>query len=395
MMFNTTKKNARLYFEIIQKLYYHDKLSSVELSNLTNRSIPLITKSVNALIEQGFIEESGYAPSSGGRRPLIYTVNKDKLYIVTVAVDQLNTRIGIINLKNEYKHSLEVFSLYLKDNPNSLASLADIISNYIDDSGIDKHKIIGIGIGMPGFIDTALGVNYTYFNNNKQSIPKFISKKTGLPTFIDNDSSLIGLSELKFGLAKDIKDAVTLNFGWGIGLGLIINGQIYRGNNGFAGELSHISVSEEGSLCSCGKQGCLEAESSLLAIADNAIEGLKQGKKSRLKYHEKEGKIAFSEDIMDAALKGDQFAIELLSDAGFKVGKGIAILIHILNPKAIIISGKITKVGNLLIPPIQQALNQYCLSRLFAETNILISDLGFDAELLGAAILVMESYNAD
>src|SRR5690606_37837880 len=117
--------------------------------------------------------------------------------------------------------------------------------------------------------------------------------------------------------------------------------------------------------------------------------------KSRLKYHEKEGKIAFSEDIMDAALKGDQFAIELLSDAGFKVGKGIAILIHILNPKAIIISGKITKVGNLLIPPIQQALNQYCLSRLFAETNILISDLGFDAELLGAAILVMESYNAD
>lgn len=394
MMFNTTKKNTKLYFEIIQKLYYNNKLSSVELSNLTNRSIPLITKSVNTLIEQGFVEESGYAPSSGGRRPLIYSLNKDRLFIVTVAVDQLNTRIGIIDLENDYKFPVEVFSLGLKNNPDSLTDLANIISNYIDNSGIDKSKIIGIGIGMPGIVNTTLGVNYTYFNTNKQSIPKFISKKTGLPTFIDNDSSVMALSELKFGLAKDINDALVINLGWGIGLGLIINGQIYRGNNGFAGEFSHISVSEEGPLCTCGKQGCLETEASLLAIADNAIEGLKQGKKSSLKYEEKEGKIVFSGEIMSAALKGDKFAIELLSEAGFKIGKGISILIHILNPKSIIISGKATKVGNLLIPPIQQALNQYCMSRLVNETDILISDLGFDAELIGAAVLVMESYNA-
>lgn len=176
-MFGTTKKNAKLYFEIIQNLYYKNKLSSVELSSITNRSIPLITKSINTLIELGYIEESGYAPSSGGRRPLIYKLNREKLFIVTVAVDQLNTRIGIVNLDNEYKASVQVFPLQLENNPNSLESLTHIISDYIGNSGIEKNKIIGIGIGMPGFIDTTLGLNYTYFNNSKQSIPKYISKK--------------------------------------------------------------------------------------------------------------------------------------------------------------------------------------------------------------------------
>lgn len=97
---------------------------------------------------------------------------------------------------------------------------------------------------------------------------------------------------------------------------------------------------------------------------------------------------------MEEALKGDKFAIELLSEAAFKLGKGISILIHILNPKTIILGGKIAKVGHLMTPAIQQALNQNCISRLFNETDILISDLGFDAELIGAAVLVMESYNA-
>ncbi|MFD1631895.1 ROK family protein [Pseudopedobacter beijingensis] len=393
-MFNTSKKNARLYFDIIQQLYYNQKLSCVELSTLINKSIPLVTKSINYLIEQGYVEESGYAPSSGGRRPLVYSLVKNKLYILTVAVDQLNTRIAIVNLENEYVHPIAVSSLKLKDNPTSLATLANLIQEYIDNSGIDKQKIIGIGIGMPGFVNTVTGVNYTYLSEKEQNIPKYISKKTGLPVFIDNDSSVIALSELKFGLAKPIKDILVINFSWGIGLGLIINGQIYRGNNGFAGEFSHLSVSEEGPLCTCGKQGCLEAEASLLAIADNAISGLQQGKKSSLVYNPEISKMTFSEEIMSAALKGDKFAIELLSEAAFKVGKGISILIHILNPKAIVISGKAVKVGKLLIPSIQQAMNQNCISRLSADTDILISELGFDSELIGAAILVMESYNA-
>ncbi|RZJ99941.1 MAG: ROK family protein, partial [Flavobacterium sp.] len=337
-MFNTTKKNSNLYFDIIRELYYNKELSCVELSKLTDKSIPLITKSLNTLIAQGHVLECGYAPSSGGRRPLLYAINPEKLFIVTVAMDQLSTRVGMINLLNQDFVAVETFELKLKNNPDALNSLCSIISSYIDHTGISKEKIIGIGIGMPGFVNSELGINYTYLETDEQNIPSYLSKRINLPVFVDNDSSLIALSELRFGLAKSIKDVLVINLSWGIGLGIIINEQIFRGTNGFAGEFSHIPISEEGPLCTCGKQGCLEAEASLLSIAQKAIEGILKGKQTALKYSPNTSKMDIAERIMDVANEGDQYAIELLSQAGFKIGKGLSILIHIINPKAIIIS---------------------------------------------------------
>ncbi|MRX46566.1 ROK family transcriptional regulator [Pedobacter puniceum] len=391
-MFNTNKKNAKLYFDIIQQLYYGGILSCADLSNLIDKSIPLVTKSLNHLIETGFVVEKGYAASSGGRRPLMYAVKHDRLFIVTVAMDQLLTRIGIIDLANHYVSPVEFVSLKLKDNPNALEKLTEIIDTHIKKSGIDREKIIGVGIGMPGFVNTQEGINYTYLTNKEKSITKHIGKAIGLPVFIDNDSSLIALSELKFGLAKDIKNVMVINLSWGIGLGMIINGQLFRGENGFAGEFSHIPISENGVLCSCGKQGCLEVEASLLAVTEKAIEGLKNGRKSNFKYQEEESKLAVADALIEVANQGDQYAIELISEAAYKIGKGLSILIHITNPKAIVISGRGVKAGNLLLPPIQQALNQHCIPRLSRDTDIYISDIGFDAELIGSAILVMEQY---
>lgn len=392
-MFNSSKKNSRLYFDIIKQLYYGKVLSCAELSLSINKSIPLVTKALNYLIETGFVIEEGYAPSSGGRRPLLYALKSDKLYVVTVAMDQISTRIGIIDLLNNYISPIEIFSLKLKDNNNSLEILTQIIDDYIKKSEISKDRIIGIGIGMPGFVNSAEGINYTYLESEDKSLSQTIQDYIGLPVFIDNDSSLIALSELKFGLAKSIKDVMVINLSWGIGLGMIINGQIFRGHNGFAGEFSHIPISEEGALCVCGKQGCLEAEASLTAVIDKAIEGIKNGRKSSFKYNEEESKLAAGDLLMEIANKGDRFAIELLSEAAYKIGKGLSILIHIINPEAIVLSGRGVKVANLFLAPIQQALNNYCIPRLSKDMGIYISEIGFDAELVGAAILVMENYS--
>jgi glucokinase-like ROK family protein len=392
-MFNSNKKNSRLYFDIIQQLYYGKVLSCAELSSLINKSIPLVTKALNYLIETGFVIEEGYAPSSGGRRPLLYALKSDRLYVVTVAMDQLSTRIGIIDLLNNYTSPIEIFSLKLKDNKDSLEILTHIIDEYINKSEISKDRIIGIGIGMPGFVNSAEGINYTYLESGNKSLSQTIQDRIGLPVFIDNDSSLIALYELKFGLAKSIKDVMVINLSWGIGLGMIINGQIFRGHNGFAGEFSHIPISEEGALCVCGKQGCLEAEASLTAVIDKAIEGINNGRKSSFKYKEDESKLAAGDILMDIANKGDRFAIELLSEAAYKIGKGLSILIHIINPEAIVLSGRGVKVANLFLAPIQQALNNYCIPRLSKDMGIYISEIGFDAELVGAAILVMENYS--
>jgi predicted NBD/HSP70 family sugar kinase len=145
-------------------------------------------------------------------------------------------------------------------------------------------------------------------------------------------------------------------------------------------------------LCSCGKSGCLETETSLLVVIEKAVHELKKGSLSSLANHFPSGDAEKDYSaIIQAALKGDQFAVELLSELGENIGKGVAILIHLMNPESIILSGRGASAGKMLQTPIQQALNKDCIPRLSANTVIEISTLGHDAELIGAAALVMES----
>jgi predicted NBD/HSP70 family sugar kinase len=301
----------------------------------------------------------------------------------------------IMDMQNNPVTNTQLVELPLNGNAGALPQLISCINNCIAKSGINKTQILGIGIGMPGFVSISDGINYSYLDAGDLKLTDHIHKATGLPVYIDNDSSLIALAEQKFGAAKLKDQAMVINLGWGIGLGMIVNGEIFRGNNGFAGEFSHIPLSEDGALCMCGKQGCLEAEASMLVVTQKAIEGIKQGKLSSLQSFINEPLERIATAIFEAVAIGDQYVIELLSDAGYKIGKALAILIHIMNPQTIVLSGRGTKAGKIMLAPIQQALNKYCIPRLADNTELLISTLGFDAELLGAAALVMEYLDDD
>ncbi|OOQ59247.1 ROK family protein [Mucilaginibacter pedocola] len=379
---------------IIKRLYFDNAMSCAGLSQLFDKSIPSITKAVNELIKEGFVVEEGYAPSSGGRRPLMYNINAKAMYILAVAMDQLSARLQLIDLQNNPVADMATVDIKLQNNEQALAMLINSLNNYVAQSGIPKNKIAGIGIGMPGFINAIEGINYTYLDAGGRSLSDYISEKTGITTYIDNDSSLIALAEQKFGIAKFQQEVMVINLGWGIGLGMIIDGKIFRGSNGFAGELSHIPISDDSALCACGKRGCLEAEASMLVVAEKAEEGIKEGRITSLKTMHGNFKM-MGDALMEAANQGDQFALELLSDAGYKIGKALAILIHIMNPANIVLSGRGAKVGKILLAPIQQALLKYCIPRLASGTELLISSLGFDAELIGAAVLVMENFDKE
>lgn len=388
-------KGMQLKHMITKSLYFDKAMSCAELSELFDKSIPSIAKALNELIEKGFVVEQGYAPSSGGRRPLMYAINANAMYILAIAMDQVNTRIQLVDLRNQPVSEMMMFELKLVGNNDALDKLVEYINKYISNCGILKDKIAGIGIGMPGFIDPLEGINYTYLKTEGKSLSQYLSDETGLPTYIDNDSSLIALAEQKFGIAKWQKEVMVINLSWGIGLGMIVNGELFRGRNGFAGEFSHIPITEDGAMCDCGKRGCLEAEASMLVVANRAIEGIKQGRITSLKLVGDAQSKQMGDAIMTAANNGDQFAIELFSDSGYKIGKALAILIHIMNPQVIVLSGRGAKVGKILLAPIQQALHKYCIPRLSGGTELLISELGFDAELIGAAILVMENFDKE
>ncbi|TAN00567.1 MAG: ROK family protein [Chitinophagaceae bacterium] len=373
---------------LLKSLYFHESQSCAELSAGMRKSIPVVTRFVNELIEEGYVVTKGYAPSSGGRRPLNYSLKNDNGFIVAVAMDQLFTRIVILDLANNHVADAETVELDLHHTVNALELLAKAIRRYIEKSGITKSKIIGVGIGMPGFINVGEGINYTFFDQNmKVSHRSFLEKEIGLPVCMDNDSSLTALAEWMFGPARNRKNALIVNIGWGTGLGMIMNGQLFRGDAGYAGEFSHIPLSDNGILCECGKRGCLETETSLLIMAQKAVEDIRVGKASSLQLQD----VQYMSDIIIAsANKGDQYCIELLTHVGSMLGKGIAILIHIINPGLIVLSGRGAKAKRILMAPIQQALNQYCIPRLANNTEILFSETGEKAGLTGAAALVME-----
>ncbi len=379
---------------ILREFYFSDTLSCADLSERIGKSLPLTMKTLNELMEDGYVKESGFAPSSGGRRPVTYSIIPDTIYILSVAMDQLVTRICVMDMKNKPVSDIERFELPLQRNPGALTALVDRMNETIQKSGIPRQKIIGAGIGMPGFIDLKKGINYSHTDINPKdvSITDYLSQQLGMPVYIDNDSSLIALAEFRFGSARNRRNAMVVNIGWGIGLGMILNGELFRGHNGFAGEFSHIPMFNNNKLCACGKSGCLETECSLLVVVEKATQGLKAGRSANLgkdfpsNHFEQD-----TESVINAAVKGDQFAVELLSESGYNIGRGVAILIHLVNPEVVILSGRGALAGKVWQAPIQQALNEHCIPRLAANTSVEVSTLGYDAELIGSAALVMDN----
>lgn len=375
---------------LLKHLYFNKELSCADLTQLTGKSLPHTTKALNELVSSGLVVESGYAISTGGRRPQMYTVKADFMYILSVAMDQYVTTFSILDMQNDLVGEEYVLRLDLSAHPEGVTLLGQELEAFIRQSGISKDKFAGIGIGMPGFVDVKKGVNYSFFDKHTGSINSYLEMLTGLPVIIDNDSSLIALAEWKLGAARNRQNALVINIGWGVGLGMVLNGQLFRGDNGFAGEFSHIPLFTNNKICSCGKTGCLETETSLSVIAEKAIAGISEGRTTVMKELSMGDRDRTFRKIMDAAVKGDNYAVELLSQAGYHIGRGIAILIHLLNPNLVILSGRGTLAGKLWLAPVQQALNEHCIPKIAENIEIIISSLGYEAERLGAAALVME-----
>jgi glucokinase-like ROK family protein len=372
-------------------MYFSHTTTCNDLSEALGRSLPLISKKLNELISDGYILEKGYAPSQGGRPPLTYSLKPGNMYILAVSMDQLYTQIALVDMFRQYAHPIKTIDLKLLNNKLSLDVLVNTLQKYLEEAKVDRDKIIGVGIGMPGFVNNNKGINYTYLHTgSEESMRDFLERSLQIPVYIENDSSMIALAELKFGLAKGRENVMVINLGWGIGLGMIVNGTLFRGHNGYAGELSHIPISDSNTLCECGKRGCLETEASLRVVAKKAIEEIKNGKTSNLQATDDPDEMI--EFIMHAALQGDQYAIELLSDIGARIGKAVAILTHIVNPELIIVSGRGARVGKILIAPMQQALNRYCIPRLAEHMEMKVSQLGPDAGLISAAALAIQHF---
>jgi len=378
--------------KILVYLYYLKELSIAGLSKSLSKSTPIVTKAINELLAQHIIVDKGLAVSTGGRRAALYALNDDvDHFIISVSVDQFYTSIHLSNLKQEILAETSDIRLDLGDE-SAGDDILEYIKKFIKHHKLKNNKIIGIGISMPGFVNAHLGVNDSFADHNPlHHLKNSIESKLDIPTIIDNDSRCVAWAEKEFGGGVDSTHTLVINLNWGVGLGIIINGEIFTGATGFAGEFSHIPLSNTNSLCSCGKRGCLEVEASLKSAIEQTEIAIQQGEYSIYSTLIKTMSNK-NNALIEAAKIGDQLVIYNIGKIGYMIGKGISTLLHILNPNKVIISGRGAEIGHILGPQIQNAINEFSIPRIAKMTEIEISGLHKTAQQKGTAALVVEHY---
>lgn len=391
---NIERKKFLQKIKILHNLYFQGSKTNTEICEYFNFSSPTSVRLLNQLITDGWVKKDGRGKSAGGRKPDLYKLEEDCFYVIGIQVERYRIKMGIFDNDNNKISEYEDIPFQIEKEASIVDHLYKIGIEFIQNSEINSGKIIGIGISMPGLVSSKEGKNFTYFlkEEETESLEQVLTRKFAKPVFIVNDAKSACLAESSFGLANRKKNVLVITMDWGIGLGLIIDGKMHQGSSGFAGEFGHIPLIDDGLLCHCGKRGCLETVASGMALSRMAKEGLKSGQSSILdKHSEKELDNLQPRKIIDAALKGDQFAINLLSDVGINLGKGIAILIQLFNPELIILEGKFAEAKNFITTPIQQSINTYCMPQLREKTRISLSGLGEDSVLLGSVANVMEN----
>ncbi|WP_409151422.1 ROK family protein [Sphingobacterium sp. BS-2] len=378
-----------LKLSILKRLYFSNPQSIAELSTSIGKSVPNITNAVNKLLQLNLIEQDGLAPSTGGRRAAQFVPNEKHLpLILSIAIDQFYTSVVVVDFKNQYKTAINTEVIDLRED-DAYEKIIALTKTTIQQT--DAYQIYGIGVTIPGFVDSKTGKNNSYSSNSPfYDLKTNIQKEFNLPTFVENDSSAIAIAEHKFGSAKSIQDVMVVNLNWGVGLGMILDNELYRGHSGFAGEFSHIPLSDSNKLCSCGKKGCLEVDASLLAAVESATNSLKSGEVSSLQSIFKQQKYLTGDQLLSAAIHGDQLAMEAVNKIGYMLGKGIATLIHIINPELVLISGRGAKAKDVLLPKIQSAVLEFSIKRLSQNTKIEFSNTE-NIQLLGSTCICILS----
>lgn len=390
---NIERKKYLQKVKFLKYVHAEGPQSNAGLSNFLNLSLPTSITLVNELVAEGLIERKGRGESVGGRKPDLYALKDNSFYILSIDMERFKIKMAIFDNNNNNVTGVQSFTFPITQEVTAVNQLYNSARELMSTAKIDQAKLIGIGVNMPGLVDTALGENYTYLFSGEESksLKDTLEEKFNKPVFIQNDVKSATLAESRFGLANNKRDALVLLMDWGVGLGVIMGGELQNGTSGFSGEFGHIPFVDDGALCYCGKRGCLETVASGIALAKMAKEGIQSGQNSILnKLSDQEIDKIEPQLVIDAANRGDQYAISILADIGIKLGRGIAILIQLFNPELIILGGKMAEAKQYITIPIQQSINTYCMTQLREKVDVVLSKLGQDATIMGTVGYVIE-----
>lgn len=321
----------------------------------------------------------------------------EKPYVVGIDIGGTNTVFGVVDARGTVLYSGSIKTGKYAEIDEYVTALGQGLTQIIEQVG-GPEKIKGIGVGAP---------NGNYFNGciefapnlpwkGKIPLAQLISEKVGgIPVALTNDANAAAIGEMTYGAARGMKDFIVITLGTGVGSGIVINGQLVYGHDGFAGELGHVIVRRNGRQCGCGRQGCLEAYTSATGVARTAREFMEIRKEDSV-LREIDPADITSKDVYDAAMKNDKLALEIFEMTGSMLGEAFANFVTFSSPEAIILFGGLTKAGDLIMEPVKRSMEANMLKVFEGKTKLLVSQLKeSDAAVLGASALGWEVKTQD
>ena len=383
-----THKNNIIKRNIIAYMALNGESTLSELTRELHISVPTMTKLVQELVDDRIVNDLGKVETPGGRRPNVFGLANSAIYFAGINVGRDHMTYVVTDLHNNVISERTDDTFELVDRPQCLERICQNIEAFVANCGVDREKILGVGVSMVGRVNPETGRSYKYFTSSEESLRDIISSRIGIRVLLDNDTRARCYAEYTTGKSKNESNVLYLHMGRGVAVGIVINGKLYYGKNGFAGEFGHIPFFDNEIICACGKKGCLETEVSGIAIENKIVNLIRSGVNTRLREMHDRGESIHINDIIAAARNDDNLSIELIEEAGEKVGKAVAFLINTFNPETVIVGGNLAAAGDYIMLPLKSSTNKYSLNLVYKDTKFRQSKMSENANAWGVAMLI-------
>jgi glucokinase-like ROK family protein len=391
-------KSLRNELNVLQLIHTNPNISRIELSKLTSLSAAAISAVVRNLIDRGLVVETGRNSSDFGRKPVALSLRGDAGFLLGVDLGSFYTRIVVTDIRGTPVYKQESETGIQDGRELVLSRTMKAIHKAIDHSQVPKSAFKGIGIGHSGVIDVRNGLVLSYPRPGQmaewKNVPlrDILEHEFDVACLLEDSVRAIATAEKHFGFGTGLNDFIYFDVGMGIGAAIFIDGKLYRGPGGSAGEFGHMTVDEHGPLCCCGNYGCLETLASCAAIIQSVKSAIEKGVDSKVRELAQGDLNRISiEMIGQAAMQNDSLSFRVLHEAVSHIAIPLADVVNLLNPHVLIFGGALFRSApELLLDPLKRIIRQRALEKSANEVQLKISTLGSEAGAIGAARLISE-----
>jgi len=371
---------------VLRTLFDFAPISRADVARRTGLTRTTVSEVVGDFIADGLAREVGRGPSSGGKAPILLQVVEDARHVIALDLGERAFTGALVNLRGGISEIVEA-PVDGRDGEDALRTVERLVDQL---TAAAPGSILGIGVGTPGLVDTESGTIRWAVNLDWQNLPlgRLLRERTGLPTYVANDSRAAAIGEYLFDRDRRAASLVAIKVGLGIGAGIVLDGELFQGDGFGAGEIGHIGVVDDGAACRCGRFGCLETVASSRAIVRAATDAATEEPESILAHAGADHSITL-DDVRSAVEAGDETARRVVVAAARPLGQVIAGVIGLLNVRRVVLLGSVADLGEPWLAAVRDEARRRSLRLLSSDTEIELGRPHEHPVVLGASALLM------